>query len=170
MEIRQEQPKDYKAVYHLVQQAFSQAEHRDGNEQDLVEALRKSDAFIPALSMVAEEGNRIVGYILFTKATIERQTVLALAPLAVLPGYQRRGIGLAMMAQGHETAARLGFVASVVLGSPDYYSKAGYQPASRWGIYPPFEVPDENFMALLLRKDASIAGGVVKYAKEFLID
>ena len=54
MEIRQEQPKDYKAVYHLVQQAFSQAEHRDGNEQDLVEALRKSDAFIPALSMVAE--------------------------------------------------------------------------------------------------------------------
>lgn len=105
MEIRQEQPKDYKAVYHLVQQAFSQAEHRDGNEQDLVEALRKSDAFIPALSMVAEEGKRIVGYILFTKATIERQTVLALAPLAVLPGYQRRGIGLAMMAQGHETAA-----------------------------------------------------------------
>lgn len=117
MEIRQEQPKDYKAVYHLVQQAFSQAEHRDGNEQDLVEALRKSDAFIPALSMVAEEGKRIVGYILFTKATIERQTVLALAPLAVLPGYQRRGIGLAMMAQGHETAARLGFVASVVLGA-----------------------------------------------------
>ena len=41
MEIRQEQPKDYKAVYHLVQQAFSQAEHQDGNEQDLVEALRK---------------------------------------------------------------------------------------------------------------------------------
>ena len=65
MEIRQEQPKDYKAVYHLVQQAFSQAEHQDGNEQDLVEALRKSDAFIPALSMVAEEGKRIVGYILF---------------------------------------------------------------------------------------------------------
>ncbi len=59
MRIRQEKPEDYEEVYELVREAFALAEHADGNEQDLVEALRKGDAFIPELSLVAEEGHRI---------------------------------------------------------------------------------------------------------------
>lgn len=79
--IRQEKPEDYNEVYNVVQSAFASAEHSDGNEQDLVAALRKSEAFVEQLSLVALEDNRIVGYILFTEVKIGESTALALAPL-----------------------------------------------------------------------------------------
>ncbi|MCI8630845.1 MAG: N-acetyltransferase, partial [Firmicutes bacterium] len=80
MFIRKEEAKDYEAVYSLVKAAFSSAEHSDGNEHDLVNALRKSDAFIPDLSLVAEIDGKIAGHIMFTAANIGSDTVLALAP------------------------------------------------------------------------------------------
>ena len=89
MKIRQETPKDYEEVYELIREAFASAEHADGNEQDLVEALRKGDAFIPELSLVAEEDGQLAGHILFTKAQVGEAEVLALAPLSVRPAFQR---------------------------------------------------------------------------------
>ena len=71
MIIRQEETKDYKAVYRVVKSAFDSAEHSDGNEQDLVNALRNSGSFIPQLSLVAEQGGEILGHILFTKVAAE---------------------------------------------------------------------------------------------------
>ena len=70
MHIRQENHQDFKAVDTVIQQAFKSAEHSDGNEQNLVSRLRKTSAFIPELSLVAEENNHIIGYILFTKVQI----------------------------------------------------------------------------------------------------
>lgn len=70
MILRTEEPRDYKAVYHVIKDAFETAEERDGNEQDLVVSLRSSDAFIPDLSIVAEEDGIIVGHILFTRLTL----------------------------------------------------------------------------------------------------
>ena len=93
MNIRTERPDDYEAVYSLVEQAFASAEHSDGTEQDLVAALRKGEAFVPELSLVAEIDGKIVGHILFTEAKVGGDTVLVLAPLSVLPAYQRRGVG-----------------------------------------------------------------------------
>lgn len=93
LEVRQETKKDYEEVYNVVKTAFEKAEHSDGNEQDLVVALRKSNSFIPELSLIAVSENKIIGYILFTKIKIEDNTELALAPLAVLPEYQRKGVG-----------------------------------------------------------------------------
>ena len=93
MLIRQETEKDYRQVYKLIKTAFASAEHSDGNEQDLVSALRKGAAFVPQLSLVAEIDGQIAGHILFTEAMVGRVTVLALAPLSVLPAYQRQGIG-----------------------------------------------------------------------------
>lgn len=104
MLIRKESPKDYEGVYQVVKCAFESAEHADGNEQDLVDALRKSDAFIPELSLVAEMDQKIAGHIMFTRATVGDETVLALAPLSVLPGYQRKGIGTALIREGHRIA------------------------------------------------------------------
>ena len=80
MIIRQEEPKDYEAVYHVVKAAFGSAEHTDGNEQDLVNALRKSKSFIPALSLVAEQDGKVTGHILFTEVKVGGTVQLALAP------------------------------------------------------------------------------------------
>ncbi len=112
--IRQERTEDYETVYDVIKEAFDSAEHADGNEPELVNALRKGNGFIPQLSFVAEIDGKIVGHILFTKATIENSTVLALAPLSVLPEYQRRGIGTALIKEGHRIAGELGYGFSVV--------------------------------------------------------
>ena len=78
--IRQETPADYDAVYRLVKEAFATADHSDGDEQDLVVRLRKSEAFIPELSLVAEADGVLAGYILLTKIRVGEETELAAAP------------------------------------------------------------------------------------------
>ena len=90
----------YKAQITLAERrikAFDSAEYKDGTEQDLVNALRNGNAYIPELSLVAEENGKIIGYIMFTKATVSETEILALAPLAVLPEYQRKGVGTAII-------------------------------------------------------------------------
>lgn len=170
MLIREETKNDYETVYEIVKKAFASAEHADGNEQDLVEALRKGEAYIKELSLVAEMDDKIVGHILFTKIKIEDETELALAPLAVLPEYQNMGVGIALIQKGHQIAQNLGYHYSIVLGSEKYYPKAGYIPAERYGIKAPFEVPTENFMAFQLQEKCPEMRGTVKYAKEFGIE
>lgn len=140
LEIRQENKKDYTEVYNVIKKAFMSAEHCDGNEQDLVVNLRESNKFIPEL---------------------------ALAPLAVLPEYQKQGIGKKLIEEGHKKAKKLGYHYSIVLGSERYYPKFGYVPASQYGIKAPFEVPNENFMAIKLNDTDVKITGVVEYAKEF---
>ncbi len=165
--IRAECPEDEQAVYHLIQTAFATAEHSDGTEQDLVNRLRHSRAFVPALSLVAEKDGQIVGHILFTEASLGTETVLALAPLAVLPAQQKKGIGKALIQTGHRRARNLGYPLSVVLGSTQYYPKFGYVPASTYGISAPFPVPAEHFMAYSLCKTPFQSTGILQYAKEF---
>lgn len=167
MLIRKEETADYEAVYLVVKKAFDSAEHADGNEPELVNALRKGNCFIPQLSLVAETDGKIVGHILFTKAEVEGNTVLALAPLSVLPEYQRQGVGTALIKEGHRIARESGYGYSIVLGSENYYPRLGYLPADTFGIKPPFDVPDENFMAYKLDDNAPDIHGFVKYAKEF---
>lgn len=167
--IRKENKNDYNEVYNVIKKAFETAEHSDGNEQDLVVRLRKSKAFIPELSLVAVEENKIVGYILFTKIKTKDNIELALAPLAVLPEYQRKGIGKKLIETGHNIAKNLGYHYSIVLGSENYYSKMGYILAIQYGIKAPFQVPDENFMAIKLNDTNIEIKGTVEYAKEFEI-
>ena len=167
VEIRQESQKDYEEVYRVVKTAFEMVEHSDGNEQDLVVDLRNSDSFIPELSLVAVKEDKIVGYILFTKIKIENHEEIALAPLAVLPEYQKQGIGSMLIEQGHKIAKQLGYHYSIVLGSENYYPKFGYIPAKVYGIKAPFEVDDKNFMAVKLNDNADKIDGTVIYSKEF---
>ena len=167
LEIRQEKIKEYEEVYHVIKTAFETAEHSDGNEHDLVVALRKSNNFIPKLSLVAIEDNKIVGYILFTKIKIGQFEELALAPFGVLPEYQHQGVGSKLIEEGHKIAKNLGYHYSVVLGSEKYYPKFGYIPAIQYGIKAPFDVPNENFMAIKLNEANTEIKGIVQYAKEF---
>lgn len=170
MTIRAEQQADYETVYSVVKSAFETAEQSDGNEHNLVNSLRQSTAYIPELSLVAEINGEIVGHIMFTKLQIGGHTALALAPLSVLPEYQKQGIGTSLILKGHRIAKELGYSYSVVLGSEKYYPRMGYLPASEFNIQPCFEVPDKNFMAYKLTDDAPSISGIVHYAKEFGID
>ncbi len=170
MIIRQEQTKDYDDIYTVIKRAFESAEHSDGNEQDLVSALRSGDAYIPELSLVAEIDGKIAGHIMFTRVKVADSIQLALAPLSVLPEYQGQGVGLALIQAGHRQARKLGYRYSIVLGSEAYYSQSGYLPAKIYGIFPPFDVPDENFMAFKIADDAPDISGIVQYAEEFGIN
>lgn len=98
---------------------------------------------------------------MFTRARVGADTVLALAPLSVLPEYQRQGIGTALILEGHRIARELGHGYSVVLGSDAYYPRAGYVSADTLGIRAPFDVPRENFMALRLADNAPELNGVM---------
>jgi predicted N-acetyltransferase YhbS len=166
--IRQEQEKDIGSVYQVVKSAFKTMELASGDEQDLVNRLRKSDAFIPQLSLVAELDWHIIGHILFTKMKIGDHPSLALAPVAVLPEFQRQGVGGKLIREGHRIARELGYHSVIVVGHPDYYPRFGYRPASLWKITAPFEVPDEAFMVLEL-VDGGLDGvsGEIEYPKEF---
>lgn len=170
MLIRKEETKDYNIVYDVIKNAFSSAEHSDGTEQDLVNMLRESDAFIPELSLVAEIDGDVVGHIMFTKIKIGDNEELALAPLSVMPEYQKKGIGTELIKEGHRKAKELGYSYSIVLGSEKYYPRMGYVKAETFSIKAPFDVPSENFMACKLRENVEHVKGIVRYAKEFGID
>lgn len=171
--IRQEEERDYKLSERVVEEAFKNAEHTDHKEHILVANLRKGDNFIEELSLVAEQGGKIVGHIMFTKIFINNgeniYESLALAPLSVLPEYQSRGIGSSLINEGLRIAREMDFKSVIVLGHDKYYPKFGFKPASLWGIKAPFEVPDEVFMALELEdRVLEETSGQVIYGKEFL--
>lgn len=165
--IREEQPNDYPFVYQAVKSAFENAEHTDNDEQNLVERLRKSNAYIPELSLVAELDGKIVGHIMFTKITVGNIAALALAPLSIVPEMQNKGIGGELIQAGHKIAQDMGYGFSIVVGHETYYPRFGYLPASSLGIKSPFEVPEKNFMAINLQGSQNRLEGTVEYPKEF---
>lgn len=176
--LRTEEEKDYKAVFEVIEQAFKKSEHSDHQEHFLVEKLRKSKNFIPALSIVAEfaddeTGEKyIAGHILFTKVRIENGSEsfesLALAPVSVKPEYQNRGIGGHLIAFGHLIAQEMGYKSVVLVGHENYYPKFGYRKSFNFEISFPFDVPEENGMAIeLVENSLKNIKGIVKYPEEF---
>lgn len=174
IKIRQEQQADFSQTENVIKRAFADVEISDKNEHELVARLRKSEAFIPPLSLVAvhQDTQNIIGHILLTKIKIknDRSFVksLALAPVSVLPEYQNKGIGKTLIVEALQKAKELGCQSIVVLGHPDYYPKFGFKPSSKWGIQPPFDVTKEYFMALELQEGAlENVEGIVEYSSAF---
>jgi putative acetyltransferase len=124
------------------------------------------------VALVAEVEGRVVGQILFSPVTVEPPPeglrVMGLAPLAVLPEFQRRGIGSQLVRAGLEACRSLAFDFVVVLGHPAYYPRFGFVPACSRGLGCEYPVPEEVFQVLELRP-SSLAGvkGVVRYRPEF---
>mgnify|MGYP003585490927 CR=1 FL=1 len=166
--IRSETAADRSAIYQVNKLAFEQE-----SEARLVDLLRESDAFIPGLSLVAVLDNQIVGHILFSRIHIVSDTgnkveSIALAPVAVLPQFQKQGIGKLLIKRGLDDACTLNYESVIVLGHPEYYPKFGFVPAEKWNIKAPFNVPSEAFMALeLIPGKLDNVSGIVEYAKEF---
>ena len=164
MQIRSEQPDDIAAVHALNRAAFGTE-----TEADLVDALRAHAQ--PVISLVAQDAGSIVGHLCFSPVTLSGHAelkIMGLAPMAVLPAEQRRGIGSALVRDGIGRCKQLGFVAVVVLGHPEYYPRFGFVQASRFGIRSDYDVPDEVFMALELEAGVLHGkSGTIRYHSAF---
>jgi putative acetyltransferase len=165
IEIREEQPQDVEAIRHVCLQAFGQPQ-----EGEVVERLRGNCEDL--LSLVAVSVIRVVGHILFSPVNVEQDGKTfqgtGLAPMAVLPEFQRQGIGSELVKTGIARLKRMGCPFIIVLGHAEYYPRFGFEPASRYQIKSEWDVPDEAFMILVL-DDAKMEGisGVAKYRPEF---
>lgn len=167
--IRQETPADVEAVKNVHQLAFGRPD-----ESALVESIRQSDSYIPELSFVALIDDQIVGHVLFSIVHIdtepEPKRVLALAPLAVRPDYQRVGVGARLTHHGLAEAKARGWDAVIVLGQPSYYPRFGFQPSHEFGIESPFPLNDPSaFMVMEMAEDAlENCSGMVVYPDFFM--
>lgn len=123
-----------------------------------------------ACSLVAEEQGRVLGHVMFSGITVGAAPLpaLAMAPVAVMPAFQRLGIGSALVSAGLQRMRFSGHSRVIVVGDPAYYGRFGFVPASRFGLRCPFDVPEDAFMAIALARDAfKEAAGEVHYGHEF---
>ena len=164
--VRRERPEDMAQIHEVNYQAFGRKE-----EAEVVDLLRNSCP--EGVSLVAEEEGRIVGHILFTPTIIEGEGIslvgTGLAPLAVLPECQGKGIGSALVRAGLDEMREAGEPFVVVIGHPSYYPRFGFERASKYGIRCEYdEVPDEAFMIVVFDQDRMQGvRGVAKERPEF---
>jgi predicted N-acetyltransferase YhbS len=170
--LRQEISVDYPVVFEIIEEAFRKLEISNHQEQFFVERLRKSEAFIPELSLVALLKNKIVGHIVLSKINIkneekEHQTLI-LAPVSVLPEFQNKGIGSQLIIEAHKKAIELGYKSVILVGHEDYYPRFGYKKAAEFGIKQPFDVPEENNLLVeLVENGLKGVSGTVEYPSYF---
>ena len=163
--LRCETPEDIPAIHHIHTAAFGRP-----NEADLVDALRQHNAL--TISLVAVQDGRLVGHIALSPVTIASSTAiiaaLGLAPMAVLPAYQRQGIGSQLVEAGLTACHHTPYGVVVVLGHPHYYPRFGFVSARPMGIVWEHDAPDEAFMVKEIQEGALLqTRGVVKYRPEF---
>ena len=162
MNIRFEQPGDIEKIRQVNLQAFGTE-----TEANLVDELRNAD--VELISLVAEENADVIGHILFSPVILDGDLkVMALAPMAVLPEWQSKGVGTKLIGAGLQECEKAGYEAVVVLGHADYYPRFGFIPAINFGIKSEYDVAPEVFMLVELHKDA-LQGvtGTVKYHQAF---
>ena len=166
MLIRRERAEDVDAIAEVHSAAFAGATDPPV-EVGLVTALRADDGWLPALSLVAVEDDRVVGHVVCTRAHIAGTPALGLGPLGVLPSLQKSGVGSALMHAVLGAADALGEQVVVLLGHTDYYPRFGFEPAARLGIEAPDPAWGAHFQARPLSTyDSSVRGPFV-YARPF---
>lgn len=141
-------------------------------EAKLVEALEESDDV--RLSLVAEQAGEVVGHVLFSELSVttpdgEAIAGLALAPLAVHPQWQRRGIGTELVRTALQQLRELGWGLVLVLGEPDYYDRFGFTASAAKHLRSPYA--GEYFLALNLQSTSGedmLLYGTVVYPRPFV--
>lgn len=161
---RPERSEDINAIRAINVAAFPSEE-----EANLIETLRADpEVWIDGLSIVSVDATGVpIGHALLSRCSVGGEPALALAPCAVLPEYQGRGVGSAAIRRSLAAARQHGENLVVVLGHADYYPRFGFSPASKFGISAPFDVPDETFLALALGPNRDTPRGQIRYPAAF---
>ena len=137
--IRLEQPSDYREAEQVVREAFWNYYSPGCVEHYLLHVMRHSPNFVRDLDFVAVASGKVVGIVVFQKAFIlgddgNRYEVLTMGPIAVLPDFQRQGVGRMLIVHARAAAAGGGYRAIVLCGEPRYYPKVGFMAAAQFGI------------------------------------
>jgi putative acetyltransferase len=171
MEVRQETEDDFDAVRRVHAEAFARDGQAGGRppEVALADELRASAAFLPRLSLVADNGHLVIGHVIATRATIgpEASPVLGLGPVGVLPSHQRQGVGRALMEAIIGVIESLDEPMIVLLGDPAFYQRFGFVLAETFGIEPPDAGWVAHFLVRPGRTYDPAVRGLFTYAEPF---
>ncbi|MDY3791467.1 MAG: N-acetyltransferase [Oscillospiraceae bacterium] len=137
--IRNEKESDQREVETLIREAFWNLNVPGCDEHYLAHILRGHKDFIPELDLVAELDGRIIGNVMYTKSHLKDETgtdkeILTFGPLAVLPGYQRMGVGKALLERSFDIARNMGYDVIVIFGSPANYIARGFKSCKKYNI------------------------------------
>ena len=160
--IRPELPQDHAAIHVVTESAFRDVEHSDGSEPRIVDRLREDGDL--TLSLVAEDGDQIVGHIAFSPVSVTdgAEGWYGLGPVSVIPELQKQGIGFRLVQRGIADMRELGARGIVLLGSPEYYARFGFKHEPQLAYPGP---PPEYFQSLVL--EGELPRGEVRYAPAF---
>ena len=142
IQIQEERDDNLPAIRELNKRAFGQEQ-----EANIVDALRSNGGSL--LSLVAIASDVLVGHIMYSPLSVGEIAGAGLGPMAVLPEYQRLGIGSQLVETGNQILKDNGCPFVIVVGHPNYYPRFGFTPASAHGITCEWEVPDNVFMLLV---------------------
>jgi putative acetyltransferase len=164
LNIRETTPVDINDILYVEREAFQ----RD-SEVNITRDILSDPSAEPRVSLLAFFENQPVGHVLFTRGYIEgnpRIEVLFLAPLAVIPKFQKQGIGGALIKEGIARLSKMGVDLVFVIGHPEYYPRFGFSPASKLGFQPTYPLPAEvgdAWMVLALSPNiiGAISGRVI---------
>jgi putative acetyltransferase len=169
MDLREELPGDKESVREIHRRAFGD---HGLVVADLVDTLRETITPANGLSLVAGHDGQVVGHAMFTRSLLDAPRrlieVQVLSPLAVMPGYHRRGIGSALVQQGLKTLAERGVPLVFLEGDPGYYSRFGFAPGGDLGFRKPsLRIPDGGFQVIRLPVYEPWMTGTLVYAEPF---
>lgn len=166
MLIRREAPRDQASIDEVHRQAFA-ADGEEPLEVELVRALRRSEAWIPELSLVAELEGEVVGHVAVTEARLDGIVALGLGPIGVLPRYQGSGAGSALMHAALAAADALGYPLVALVGHTSFYPRFGFVPGSALGIEAPDPAWGDHFQVRTLAAYTPDLRGRFVYAPPF---
>ena len=138
IELRLEEEKDHRLVEELTREAFWNVHFPGCDEHLLIHKLRNTEAFVHELDFVAVYNKEIVGNIVYAKTKIihpdEEHDLLTFGPVSVLPEYQGKGIGSALIHHTKVRAKEMGYKAIIIYGDPEYYKRFGFKASKAYNI------------------------------------